>query len=95
MSEVDALFAKIAVAHTSELVDRAIEIVSGPPFGMHVDEPQFATLKVGAQTAVLRWPRRMGDYPGLDTCEAEIPVALLMMTPTQLRTWKKREIPPR
>lgn len=90
MKKADRFAAKLALEHASSLIDRAIEIVSAPPYQVHVDEPRFASLTLDAETAILQWPRREGDYPGLSVYRVEFPFALLVMSSRALHAWRRR-----
>jgi hypothetical protein len=81
---------KTVISLNDWAVRRAIELVTGSPYHLHVDEPRFVTLAIAAETVIMRWPRRAGNYPGLDVHEVRFPIALLLMEDDELRTWKRR-----
>jgi hypothetical protein len=89
MASIQRDIATFVVTTTTRLVERAIQIVSAPPFAVHVDEPRFAVLRIEAETAVLCWPAWKGDYPGLDVKQISFPAALLEITDSEFRGWKR------
>jgi hypothetical protein len=70
--------------------EKAIQIASEPPYSIHIDEPQFVTLVINADMVVMRWPRRAGDYAGLDVRMLQIPVKFLFLGDEERRAWAAR-----
>jgi hypothetical protein len=71
-------------------VEKAISIVSCGPYGNHVDEPQFVTLDIVADTVIVKWPSAHLECgsPVVGTESISIPIARLLMTEKELGAWK-------
>lgn len=76
------------------LVEKAIDIISASPYNIHIDEPQFVSLEIKASKVVVKWPRHLGDYPGLDRQEQSFPVVLLALSDQELSDWRERGVFP-
>jgi hypothetical protein len=81
---------KAAIGLVSWATEKAIQIASEPPYSIHIDEPQFVTLTIHTEMVVMRWPRRAGDYAGLDVRMMQIPVKFLFLGDEERRAWAAR-----